>query len=505
MPFDHDKAQRAEDFFPTFLRHWKGEWAGQPFELQPWQRKMVRDLFGTVTDEGLRQYLTAYIEVPRKNGKSTWCAGLALFLLLADDEPGAEIYSCAADRDQAAIVFEDARQMVEQHPALSKRCEVYRRSIVVPRTGSSYKVLSADAPTKHGKNAHAIIFDELHAQPNSELWDVMSTSTGSRRQPLLVAITTAGYDRESICYKQHEYAQRILAGDVKNPRFYPVIYGAETDEDWTDPAVWAAANPNYGVSVKAGYLEQKCAEAQDMPSSENAFRRLHLNQWTEQNVRWMNMDRWDACGGVVDFVELAGKDCYGGLDLSTTTDITALALVFPRSGGFSVALWAWIPEEKLRERSKRDKVDYREWVRRGYIETTPGNIIDYDRIRARINGLGKKFRIREIAIDRWNATQITTQLDGDGFTVFPFGQGYASMSAPMKELEKLVLGQQIRHGGNPVLRWMASNVAAQTDAAGNIKPAKDKSADRIDGIVATIMGLDRAGMHKEISVNVWAV
>ena len=497
--FDESAAEMAAEFFSRYLTHVKGEWAGQPLDLSEWQKdRIIHPLFGCKRPDGTRRYRTAYIEIPRKNAKSTMCAGIALLLLFADKEPGAEIYSAAADREQAAIVFDAAKQMVEASPELRKRCEIYRRSIVIPATGSSYKVLSADAFTKHGLNAHGIIFDELHAQPNRELWDVLKTSTGARRQPLVVAITTAGYDRHSICWEQHDYAEKVRDGVIQDTSFLPVIYAAGPEDDWKNPETWAKANPGLGISIKPEYLAQEAKRAAEVAAYENTFKRLHLNIWTEQSERWLALDKWDACGeGIVNPDELEGRFCYAGLDLASTTDIAAFVMVFPHEDGLSSVLARfWVPEEGIRKRAHRDRVPYDLWAKQGHITPTEGDVIDYDQIRADIAELAKLYNIREIAFDRWGAAQISTQLQGDGLTVVPMGQGFASMSPPTKELEKLILGRQLRHGGNPVLRWMASNVAVKQDPAGNLKPAKDKSAERIDGIVALIMAIDRASRHE---------
>jgi len=507
--YDTEAAERAVDFFRIFLRHVKGEWAGQPLKLSPWQAdEVIRPLFGWQRPDGTRRYRTAYIEVPRKQGKSTLAAGIGLYLTFADGEPGAEIYSAASDRDQAAIVFDLARQMVDQSPQLRKRSSTYRRSIVVPISASVYKVLSAEAYSKHGLNAHGIIFDELHAQPSRDLWDVLTTSTGARRQPLVVAITTAGWDRNSICWEQHEYAERVRDGIIEDPTFLPVLYSAE-GLDWQSPEAWAKACPSLGVTVKLGYLAAECRKAQETPGFQNTFRRLYLNEWTQQADRWLNMTTWDECAGTATPLEgplspleprvpldsLQGRRCFAGLDLSSTTDISSFVLVFPDGGHVDVLAWHWIPAESSERRAERDRVPFPVWIRQGHVEPTEGNVVDYDVLRERINALGKVYDIQEIAIDRWNSTQLQTQLIGDGFTVVPFGQGYASMSAPSKELEKLVVSRSLRHGGNPVLRWMASNVAIETDAAGNIKPSKAKSRERIDGIVALVMALGRMISH----------
>lgn len=482
--------------FLAQLKHIKGEWARKPFILDPWQDSLVRDVFGTLNQDGYRQYRTVYLEVPRKNGKSTLSAGLSLYMLLADREPGAEVYCAAADRDQANIVFSMAKQMVAENKTLAKRCKLYRNRIEVPKTGNIFKVLSADANTKHGFNAHAIIIDELHAQTNRDLWDVLRTSTGSRRQPLTIAITTAGYDRNSICYEQHDYAKRVRDGEITDPTFYPAIYGIDTEDDWTDPKVWAKANPNLGISVYQTYLEAECNKAQNSPAYENTFRRLHLNQWTEQSKRWMSLLVWDKCSAPP--VSNKGDLCYIGLDLATTTDIAAMSMVFPREdGSFDIRLEYFVPEENARERERKDKVPYTQWIREGLIHATPGNVIDYDYIRNHVSKAAELYSVKEVAIDRWNATQIATQLQSDGITVCLFGQGFASMASPTKRLYELVLDEKLRHGGCPVLRWMMGNTAVKQDAAGNHKPDKEKSTEKIDGVVATIMGLGRALVHQE--------
>ncbi len=492
--FDEAAAERAVVFFRRYLRHTKGRWAGTGFDLMGWQeRDVIRPLFGWKRADGLRRFRTAYIEVPRKNGKSTLASGIALYLLFADREPGAEIYSAAADRDQAAIVFDQARAMVEEAPELAKRAEVFKRSIVVLATRSVYRVLSAEAYSKHGLNAHGIVFDELHAQPTRDLWDVLTTSTGARSQPLTVAITTAGYDRESICWEIHEYARQVLAGVVTDPSFFAYIAAAGEGDDWTSPEVWRRANPGFGVTVSEDYMRQECERAMHVPAYQNTFRRLHLNQWTQQNERWLDLSAWDACAAPVP--DLKGRQCYAGLDMASTIDIAALSLVFPPKSErepFWVLPFFWIPGESIVERARRDRVAYDAWVRDGLVCATEGNVIDYGAIQAEIERLGDIYHIREIAFDRWGAAQISQNLDGAGFTMVPFGQGFASMSPPTKELLRLVLEKRLGHGGNEVLRWMADNMVVKQDAAGNLKPDKSKSREKIDGLVATIMGLDRA-------------
>ena len=506
--YDESAAQRAVDFFSICCTHVKGPLAGQPLVLDEWQeRDIVRPLFGWKRKaDGTRRYRKAYIEVPRKNGKSTLSAGLALYLTVADDEAGAEVYSAAADRDQAAIVFDVAKSMVGANEELEGMVECFRRSMVVRRTASSYKVLSADAPTKHGLNAHGIIFDELHAQPNRELFDVLTTSTGARVQPLEIYITTAGYDRHSICWEQHEYACKVRDGIIEDDSLLVAIYCADEKDDWTDPKVWAKANPGLGKSISLEYLERECNSAKERPAYQNTFRRLHLNQWTEQATRWVDMTVWDRNTAKVDEAALIGRPCFAGLDLSSTADLTALVFVFPPDdddGPYTLLPRFFVPEEAVRIRARRDRVPYDVWVREGYITATEGNVVDYNFIRAQVHTDAEKFLLRELAYDRFNATQLVTDLGSDGITVVPFGQGFVSMSAPAKELEKLLLEGRIAHGGNPVLRWMMSNVSVRQDPAGNIKPDKSKSAEKIDGIVAACMGLGRAIVQPEAPKSVY--
>ena len=488
------RANKAVKFI-EMLRHTKGRFAGRPFLLERWQKRYIRDIFGTLNEDGTRQYRTVYIEIPRKNGKSEIAAGVALLLLLADDEPGAEVYSAASDREQASIVFHVALSMIWQEPELEVRCKSYEstKRILIPSTDSWYRVLSADAFRAHGKNASGVIFDELHAQPNRDLWDVLTTSGGTRTQPLTFAITTAGYDKHSICWEQHEYAEKINAGIVEDPTFYSVIYSAPVDADWTDEEVWKAANPALGSFRDIREMRSLCLKAQYTPALQNAFRRLYLNQWTQQESRWMDLRKWDETSGIIECEDLYGEIAYAALDLSSTIDIAAFVLVFPDEDDcYDVLPYFWIPEENIEERVKRDRVPYNVWVEKGLIKPTPGNCIDTRYIRRDINEIGEQYYIKEIAFDRWGATEITESLQDDGYTMVQFGQGFASMNPPTKELMRLVLACRIRHGGHPVLRWMADNMVIRTDPSDNWKPDKSKSQEKIDGMVALIMALDRA-------------
>lgn len=507
--YDEDKANKAIKFISA-LKHTKGRWAGDPFQLLGWQVKDVLEpLFGTVDENGHRLYRKCYVEVPKKNGKSELGAAVALYLLMADGEFGAEIYSAACDRDQASIVFNVAAYMVEQEEGLDKRLKVLRstKRIIYPATNSFYHVLSADAYTKHGYNIHGCIFDELHAQPNRELWDVLTEGSGdARTQPLIFVITTAGYDRNSICYEVHEYARKVKEGIIEDPHFLPVLYGLPEDEDWRDERNWKKVNPSLGQIIPIEKLRASFKEAENIPAKQNLFRRLRLNQWTKQETRFIPMEFWDRCSKKSSVKKLKGKTCYGGLDLASSVDIAAFAKVFPDEDGyFDVLMRFWIPEENILERALRDKVPYDVWVEEGWIRATPGNVIDYQAIELDILKDTEIYQVEEIAYDRWGAVQITQDFEAEGITVVPFGQGYKSMSPPTKELLKLVMSQKIRHGGNPVLRWMADNMMVTMDPAENLKPDKKKSTERIDGIVAMIMALDRALRHEESNIEVWAV
>ncbi len=505
--FEYRDAIKALKFFETELKHVEGAAAGKPFKLEDWQKSIIANLFGwkRIDDEErtVRRYRECLIYVARKNGKTPLCAGIALYALFEDGEAGAQIVSAAAERGQAALLFRHASGMIRQAPRLDSLAHVFggvgQRSIVLrDDPAASYQAISADAGTKHGLNLSLGIVDELHAQPNRDLVDALATSMASanRTQPLMVFITTADFDRPSICNEKHDYAHKVRDGIIDDQAFLPVVFELSRDADWTDPEQWIDANPNLGVSVSRDYLERECKRAQETPTYENTFRRLHLNQKTQQDVRWLSIDRWDeraqadpVAWRAATIEQLRGAICTGGLDLSTAIDITAFVLAFQVDRDVLLLPFFWAPKVNAEKRQRVDRVPYGTWARQGFLTLTEGDVTDYDVVRRDINELGKQFQIKTIARDRWNASQITNQLMGDGFDVVDFGQGFSSMSAPSKEFETLLIGDRLEHGGNPVLRWMASNAAAETDAAGNIKPSKKKSTERIDGIVAAIMAL----------------
>jgi len=463
----------------------------------PWQwEKFIAPLFGWMRNDGTRRYRQFYVEIPKKNGKSTLLSGLELYLLMGDGEAAAEIYTAAGTREQASIIHNEAEAMAQASDSLASRlmCTTSRKVIAYPRTGGFIKAMSADAPTKEGLHAHAAIFDELHAQPNAKLWDVMQYAGASREQPLLGAITTAGWDRHSICWEQRQIAMRVLDGTYPHWDFLALIYAAAPEDDWTDPAVWRRVNPSLGMTIKEEDLATACSEAQESPRKENSFKRYRLNIWTEQATRWLSMEAWDACAGEpIDAESLRNRRCFAGMDLSSTTDISGVVLAFPPvvDGEPAILLPTfWLPGESALKREQQDKVPYPLWIREGLIEATQGDVIDYGFIRKRLNELKVLYDIQELAFDPWNAQHLATELEEeDGFKMVQFRQGLISMNEPCKQFERMVLRGELTHGGNAVLRWMAGNVAVRTDASDNIRPDKEHSTERIDGIVAAIMAL----------------
>ena len=494
--YDKKKADRAVTFIEN-LCHTKGKWAGTPFWLLPWQEQLIRDIFGIVKPDGNRQFRTAFVEICKKVGKSELAAAVALYLLYADNEPSAEVYGAAADRQQASIVFDVAKQMIEMSPALMKRSKLMgaTKRIVNYSNAGYYQVLSAEVGGKHGFSVSGLVFDEIHTQPNRQLYDVLTKgSSDARQNPLHFIITTAGNDRHSIAYELHTKAVDILEGRRVDPTFYPVVYGLKDDEDWEDEENWYKVNPSLGYTVDIERLRDAYREAKQNPADEITFKWLRCNMWVSSTVAWIPDAIYMRGNESIEAASLEGRDCYAGLDLSSTGDITALVLIFPprdENEKYVLLPYFWIPEETIPRRVKANSVPYDIWEKQGYIMSTEGNVIHYDFIEKFIMDLSEKYHILEIAVDRWNATQMIQNLEGEGFTIVPFGQGFSSMSAPTKEFYRLLMEGRIIHGGNPVLRWMAGNVVIDTDPAGNIKVTKAKSKEKIDGIVAAIMALDR--------------
>ncbi len=513
--YDEATAAKAARFFPQHLKFTEGEWAGRPFVLEAWQEHdIVRPTFGWKRADGTRRYRRVFVWVARKNGKTELAAGIALLMLLGDNEPGAQVFSIASEKEQASIVFNKATTMVAYSPTLSGVLETLKPSIYCPQVNGSFRPLSGRPAGKHGLNMSGLVGDEIHEWKSGDLYVFIHDSGAARRQPLEILISTAGV-KGSYGEEVWDECQAIAAGEINDLETLVVVYAAAENDDWTDPTTWARANPNLGVSVKLDTLAADCRRAQQLPRLENDFKRYRLNMWTEQAVRWLPMDGvddegrrfgWDHCAGPVSWKDLepqlVGKRCFGGLDLSSTTDISALVWYFPVQDGLDTATVLarfWKPAAYLTDHGKRDKIDYAALHRQGALFVTPGNVVDYEFIREQIYQDCQRFKVAfqgetnldsdkgGLAIDRWNAVETATKLLSEGVPVVMFGQGFASMSAPAKALEAEVLANGVRHGGHPLLRRHAQAVAIETDPAGNIKPAKNKSNQRVDGIVALVM------------------
>ncbi|MFN7019869.1 MAG: terminase large subunit [Phycisphaerales bacterium] len=534
--FDAAAADRACLFFPAFLTHLKGEWARQPLRLDAWQeRDLIRPLFGWKRHDGTRRYRRCDCWIPRKNGKSTLAAGVALYLTWADGEPGAEVYGAASDREQAKLVFRDAAAMARASEDLMAELQVFRSSIVCPDTLSAYSVLSSESENKDGLNIHGLVWDEFHEAADQDLFDKLTTASAARRQPLMLVISTAGHDQTSLAYREYLRDRRILDGLACADDRLVVIYEAGPKDDWRSEATWAKANPGWGSSVKPDYLRAQYAEARADPAREAAFKRYHLNIWTSQVTGWMDMDAWDRCGGPIDVSafevrapesqEIGPSDprsepddearpadprpaaampppCWIGLDLSRRDDLTAAVALWrvpdqeqpndPDRDTVSVLARCFMPDEHLDAREARDDVPYKRWAQEGHIDLTPGNVIDYARVRSVVLEWARRFRVQEVAYDPYSATQLALQLADDGLTVVEYAQSIRTLTQPTKELRSLVLRRRFRHGDNPVLRWMAENCRVLTDSNDNQKVSKKGQRTRIDAIAATINALGRS-------------
>lgn len=498
--FHEPWAKHVVEFFEDNLVHvkdWSTGRAGARFTLLDWQRDFLRRLFGWKRRDGTRRFRECYVEVPKKNGKSPLGAGIGLYLLGADGEAGAQVYCVASDKDQAGIVFKDALKMAMASDLFKNhvRPRETKKEIDLPSSNSFFRALSHEGFRNEGINMHGLLFDELHAQRTRELWDALVYSGASRRQPLRVSLTTAGYDRLSICYEQHDYAEKVLSGQVEDDGFLPLVYSAGRNDDWTSPDVWAKANPSLGVTVQVDELREACAKAQKTPAAENSFRRYRLNQWTEQETRWLSMDQWNVCAGAVNPEELRGLPCWAGLDLGARDDLSSLVLVFPRDDGRRTLLpFFWVPGRSIHEKETKDRAPYSSWQRAGLVEFTSQPATDYRLIRQRINDLRAQYDIREIAFDSWGADQVKYELAEDGIEMVEFRQSMANFAGPTKDFERLIINGLLEHGGNPVLTWMASNATVTCDTNGNYRPNKDAKREKIDGIVAAIMGLARCSV-----------
>ncbi len=489
--YDEDIADRVLFFIEEYCRHVKGPLSGQPLLLAPWQRRLVSDLFGWRRADGRRRYRYLWLEAPCKSGKTTLAASIGLYMLFVDPEPGADIVIAAADRQQAQICFGIAKAMIQRDPDLAASCRLLKNMITYK--DARLHIVSSRAEHKHGENVSCIIFDELHLQNARMLHDALITGMAARNDPLVLYLTTAGWDQSSLAWEQHRYAARVRDGQINDPTWLVSISAAEADADWTDPEVWRAAHPGLGITISEEFFRQECIRAQATPGFVNSFRRLYLNIWTEKASAWLDMRKWDACGeDAVTPERLIGRKCYAGLDLSSTSDLTALVLLFPdKDGGCTVLSYPFCPEEALSERSRKDRVDYRYWADHDFITATSGNVIDHNAILATIRSLGELYHIEEVAFDRWNSSMLISELMSDGFACVPVPQTASVMNAPVRALEHLVMTGRLRHGNHPVLRWCATNTVVEMNANGDLKPTKSKSIEKIDLIVALLIALSR--------------
>ena len=485
--FDKKAAMRAIRFIEK-LKHTKGEWAGQRFRLEPWQQFVLWNIFGWKNADGTRRFRYAYIEIARKNGKTALSAGIGLYMLFADGESRPEVYSAATVKDQAKICFSDAVEIVKATD-LKNYLTPYRNSIVYELKGGTMKPLSSDYGTHDGLNPSCGIIDEFHAHKDSGMFDVIKSAFGARRQPLMFVITTAGFNKSGACYAYRENVIKVLRGVNEDDSLFGIIYTLDDKSEWDDPKMWIKANPNLGVSLSADYLADQVKDAKNRPEAVRNVMTKNVDLWVDAERTWILDDAWQKCIGTTAPADLKGCACWGGLDLSNVSDITAYVLLFHENDRFQLLPHFWIPEEKMREKIRKENINYDKWVAEGYVTVTPGNVIDYDFVKADILRIVADYDLRTSAYDRWNSSQTIIDLQNEGMECNPFGQGYGSMSAPTKEFEKLVLTGKIEHFGNPVLRWMLASTLVKTDPAGNIKPDKEKSTQKIDGIVAAIMAL----------------
>lgn len=485
--FDEAAGLRACKFVETFCRQSKGRWAGKPLSLLDWQRDLLMRLFGWKQRGGLRRYRTLYLEVAKKNGKSTLVSAISLYLLIADGEGAPEIYLNAVDKKQAEIIFDEAAAMVRSSPELAGRLKCMASKRIVDETGGGVILANSKVvDAKDGVNPHGVIFDELHRQPDRLLFDVFEYASAAREQPIHIRITTAGEDDQGVWHEQREYSEKVNAGIIADTSHLGIVYRAEPGDDLDAPATWLKANPSLGVTIKESDFKRELKEAKEVPIKLANFMRLRLNIIQRGSDKFVDLAAWDRCNSPA--LTIRGETFYAGLDLSSTTDLSALLAIHgsDREGIHAIARF-WLPEANIVQLERRDKVPYRMWADQGFIVLTPGNVIDYEFIRAEIKELAAEGDLKALMVDPHMATQLCTQLaEQDGLPVTFLRQGFLSLSAPTKELLRLILSGKINHGGNPVLRWMASNAVAVQDAAGNIKLDKRKSRLKIDGMAALV-------------------
>ena len=502
--FDRRAAMKAIKFF-SLLKHTQGEWAGKDFILEPWQQFIIWVLFGwKKITTNMRRFRMGYVKVARKNGKSTLAAAIGLLLFLFDNEPGAQVYTAATKRAQARIVHAEAVAMVRKSPSLSKLVTINKDNLSIPDQRCKFEPLGADEGTDDGLNVHGAIIDELHAHKTRRCLDVLDSATGSRRQPLLFIITTAGAGKLGVDQDQQKYCEKILGGLIEDDSMFCIMYGVDEEDEWTDEKCWIKANPNLGVSCSLADLQAKCKKAIEMPTFRNEFLQKHLNRQTEQFQCFIPIEKWAACRDIVADDVLKGRPCFIGIDLSNKIDISAVVAVFPPTESdpkWRIKPKFFVPQESADRRERENRVPYATWGRLGHVELTPGNVIDYAWIEQYIAKLATEYEIQMLAFDPWNATQTAQHMDQQGMKTIEVVQGYRSLSEPTKEFEKLVVSKQLGHDGNPVMDWMVSNVAIDTDPAGNIKCSKAGSSEKIDGVAATVTGLAPAIQSQQMAYD----
>jgi phage terminase large subunit-like protein len=503
--FDPDRVDKVLKAF-GLLRHTQGQWAGQPLRPDPWQvAYILGPVFGWVrwdddADSYVRIVRTLYVDVPRKNGKSTLCGGIAIYLTCADGEPGAQVVAAATSERQAGFVFQPVKQLAEKAPRLKGHVQPLKKKIIHTRSGSYFEVVSSVADAQHGANLHGGIVDELHVHKTPDLVETIETGTGSRRQPLIAFITTADAGKQHTVYaRKRQYCEQVARGTLSDPTFYGVVWAAEKGDDPHVEATWRKANPGYGISPTRSYLQSKSNEAANSPADLAKFLRLHLGIRTKQETKYLTLESWTRNAGMVDEQALAGREAYGGLDLAATSDLLALCWLFPDDvrGGFD-ALWRlWTPEDNVEALDRRTAGAASVWVRQGLLVATPGNVADYDYIQLQIERDLDAFDVRSLGFDPWSAVPLTNELAKTNAPMVKVRQGFVTLSPPLKELQRLLLkgtpeAPQLRHGGNPAVTWMLDNLAVAMDPAGNVKPDKARSAEKIDAMSALVTALSEA-------------
>lgn len=496
-PFDVDKAQRILDFFPDFIRHVKGKLAGQPYELSDWEAFILINLFGFIDENGKRRFRTAYVEVARKNSKSTFCSGIALFMTAFDMEGGAEVYSAATTRDQARIVFGDAQNMVRKSPPLKKVFGVHKLNIHHMKSASKFEPLSSDAQTLDGLNIHCGIMDEVHAHKTREVWDVVETATGAREQPLILAITTAGFNKQGIGYEQREYVTKVLDGVVDDDTYFGIIFTIDEDDDPFDQSVWVKANPNLGRSKKLDDMQRLAKKAQEMPAARNNFLTKHLNVWVNAETAWLDMVKWEKLPERGSVEHLKTLPCYIGMDLANKLDVAAVIAAFPDGNKIHFLCKFYLPENTIFNKSRTIGNMYDTWAKQGYLTLTDGDIIDHEYIEHDIREMLNDFDVQAVGFDPWGSTQMSIRLAEEGAPMVEIPQTVKNLSESMKEVEAKVISGELHKDKNPMMDWMASNIVVKLDRNENYFPNKEHADNKIDGMVALFMAVNRIIANKD--------